>query len=82
MASLSHSGAVDRDVEFAPALFGNLEGRLVEGCYGLVLVLLQVSSWNREKGTLLWLRKGRMQLVHDLLEDIGWNLLSLVVYEP
>jgi hypothetical protein len=73
---------VDRDIEFTPALFGNLERGFVEGFYGLVLVLQHVSSWNRERGTLLRLRKSRMQLVHDLLENIGWNLLSLVVYEP
>lgn len=31
--------------------------------------------------TLLWLCECRMQLVHDLLEDIGRYLLSLVVEE-
>jgi len=78
LTSLSNSRAMDRDIEFAPSLFADLEGWLVEGYFTCPLVLLYACLW-REGRTLLWLRKGRMQLIHDLLEDGRWDLLALLV---
>lgn len=81
LSALSDGRAMNGDVEFTPSLLIDSKRRLVEGWSAMLALkerLLRVDG-QAAQHTLLGLRESWMQLVHDLFEDIGRHLLSLVV---
>lgn len=76
VAALADSSEDDGHVELAPALLINAEGRLLED-YARVNTVVEYGGC--ELHTLLVLLEGRMEIVGDLFEDGGHDLIALVI---